>query len=200
MIGGKTVITLSVVPSVDRTSHELRSSGWAYSNGADLRSVTAVGSSSLGLLSLTLVGAFSLMPKGDHSTESARPDIPLGSYWLRPFGGGRVSPMYKLDWEPKGLLRTYSGRISWAEVNESISEVHSAPRYEDLSYVINDFSECESVEISRDQIEDIAARVSGAQALQDSLCGYLAICAEHCSDIHQCHHRRYPCEYLWDSA
>ena len=56
-----------------------------------------------------------------------------------------------------------SSRVSWAEVNESISEVHSAPRYEDLSYVINDISECESVEITRDQLEDIAARVSGAE-------------------------------------
>ncbi|MBK6906401.1 MAG: hypothetical protein IPH08_04540 [Rhodocyclaceae bacterium] len=102
-------------------------------------------------------------PRKRPSTESGGPDIPIGSYWLRLFGGGRVSPMYKLDWEPKGLLRTYSGRVSWAEVNESISEVHSAPRYEDLSYVINDFSECESLEITRDQIEDIAARVSGAE-------------------------------------
>lgn len=48
MIGGMTVITLLVVPPVDRTSHELRSSGCAYFSGSDLRSVTAVGSLSLG--------------------------------------------------------------------------------------------------------------------------------------------------------
>jgi hypothetical protein len=72
--------------------------------------------------------------------------------------------MYQLTWEASGgLLRTYSGTVGWAEMNESIAKVHGDPRYEDLRYVINDFTQCDSLDITRDQLEDIAARVSGAE-------------------------------------
>ena len=44
-------------------------------------------------------------------------------------------------WEPDGLYRKFSGEISGDEILESNFELHTHPRFQDIKYIINDFTE-----------------------------------------------------------
>ena len=75
--------------------------------------------------------------------------------------------MHTLNWENsgphQGLHRTYSGKVKWPDLERSVTAVHADPRYQDLGYIINDFTECETLEIAEDRIEEIAARNAAAE-------------------------------------
>ena len=45
----------------------------------------------------------------------------------------------KLLWEPNGLYRKFSGEISGEEILESNFELQQHPKFESISYIINDF-------------------------------------------------------------
>jgi len=48
---------------------------------------------------------------------------------------------YKNTWEQNGLLRKFTGVISGEEILESNFALHEDPRFSDIKYIINDFSE-----------------------------------------------------------
>lgn len=52
-------------------------------------------------------------------------------------------------WEPGGLYRQFTGVISGEEILESNFELHSDPKFQEINYIINSFTEItgHSVEI-----------------------------------------------------
>ena len=59
-------------------------------------------------------------------------------------------------WEEKGLYRVFSGKISGEEVLQSNLDTHGDPRFDDLRYVINDFTQVSDFEVTESDIEIIA--------------------------------------------
>lgn len=64
---------------------------------------------------------------------------------------------YQNIWEEKGLHRKFSGNITGHEVLSSNLSIHNDERFETISYVINDFSNIDSFDITRHDIEDFAS-------------------------------------------
>lgn len=68
--------------------------------------------------------------------------------------------VYSLHWESSSLYRKYSGKIGWRELEKSVIEGHANFRMDSVRFVINDFLDCESVEVNAESIEELAARSS----------------------------------------
>ncbi len=76
---------------------------------------------------------------------------------------------YELLWEGKLLYRSYSGRVTRLEIEQSIADGHNDPRFDLLRYVINDYSGCDSLVISPIEIEEIAAITGAAESVNPRL-------------------------------
>lgn len=59
-------------------------------------------------------------------------------------------------WEEKGLLRRYTDKVSGDEVFDSNLKLHGDVRFDDIHYVINDFSRITDFEVSEVDITKIA--------------------------------------------
>lgn len=69
---------------------------------------------------------------------------------------------YQNIWEKKGLHRTFTGKITGAEVLSSNLQAHGDERFDQLKYVLNDFTQIESFEVSEIDISIIAATDNAA--------------------------------------
>ena len=67
-------------------------------------------------------------------------------------------------WENKGVLKRLSGHVSAEEFVHSIEAIQADPRFDDIRYVINDFSQVTSHELDEDLLQELAAIQYGAQA------------------------------------
>ncbi|MEO0003790.1 MAG: hypothetical protein RLZZ22_1482 [Pseudomonadota bacterium] len=67
-------------------------------------------------------------------------------------------------WENKGVLKRLSGHVSAAEFMHSVEAIQADPRFDDIRYVINDFSQITSHELDVDLLQELAAIQYGAQA------------------------------------
>lgn len=47
---------------------------------------------------------------------------------------------YSNIWEPCGLLRKFTGEVSGDEILNANLELHADPKFENINYVINDFT------------------------------------------------------------
>ncbi len=74
---------------------------------------------------------------------------------------------YENQWEPKGLLRTFSGKVTGEHILKMNLSLHGDPRFDDLRYIINDLSSISELDISDMDIETIAA-IDNAGALSNS--------------------------------
>jgi hypothetical protein len=74
---------------------------------------------------------------------------------------------YEHIWEPDGVVRRFWGHVTSAEIAGSAEHVEADCRFDDLHYVINDFSDCISVDMPDAIIEEIAAK-DGAAANSNS--------------------------------
>ena len=70
--------------------------------------------------------------------------------------------MVELIWESDGIVRRFSGTVSAEEMNASAVSVQSDARFDDLRYIIHDFTACCEVSASEDDLEFMAARASYA--------------------------------------
>ena len=61
---------------------------------------------------------------------------------------------YKNTWEPRGLYRKFTGKISGEEILKSNFEIHKNPKFHTISYIINDFTEVtgHSIEVIHTQV------------------------------------------------
>ncbi|MCX7251980.1 MAG: hypothetical protein NTX37_10900 [Burkholderiales bacterium] len=67
-------------------------------------------------------------------------------------------------WENKGVLKRLSGHVSADEFVSSVEAIQADPRFDDIRYVINDFSQVSSHELDADLLQELAAIQYGAQA------------------------------------
>ena len=64
---------------------------------------------------------------------------------------------YHNKWEAKGIYRKFTGIVSGQEVLLSNYAIQGDPRFDDIRYVINDFTEIVDFEVSTRDIDTIAA-------------------------------------------
>ena len=69
---------------------------------------------------------------------------------------------YEIVWEPEGVVRQFSGTVSAREFINSVERVQGDPRYDDMRYVINDFSASTAQTFSDDTFTDLAVLHYGA--------------------------------------
>lgn len=67
-------------------------------------------------------------------------------------------------WENKGVFKRLSGHVSADEFLRSVEAIQADPRFDDIRYVINDFSQVSSHELDADLLQELAAIQYGAQA------------------------------------
>ena len=70
----------------------------------------------------------------------------------------------EIIWEHKGVLKHLSGHVSADEFVHSVETIQADPRFDDIRYVINDFSQVTSHELDADLLQELAAIQYGAQA------------------------------------
>lgn len=63
-------------------------------------------------------------------------------------------------WERFGVVRRFVGRISGPDMANSAIAIQSHPRFDEIRYVLNDFSDCTGVDIDPDLVEEMAARAA----------------------------------------
>jgi len=74
---------------------------------------------------------------------------------------------YTLTWASNGLFRKFTGNVSGDEILKSNFELHVDPYFQDITYVINDFTEMtsHSIETSHTEVyaktDDIVSNTKG---------------------------------------
>ena len=63
---------------------------------------------------------------------------------------------HQYHWEENGLLRVYTDKISGDEVFDSNLKLHGDMRFDDIQYVINDFTRVTDFAVSEQDIAKIA--------------------------------------------
>lgn len=69
---------------------------------------------------------------------------------------------YELVWEPEGVVRQFSGSISAREFIRSVERVQGDPRFDDMRYVINDFSAATAQMLTEEVFTELAVLHYGA--------------------------------------
>ncbi len=69
---------------------------------------------------------------------------------------------FELTWQPKGVVKRFFGNVTSDELLGSVIQTEGDYRFDDLRYVINDFTECTGYSISTEIVDSIAAIDSGA--------------------------------------
>jgi len=74
---------------------------------------------------------------------------------------------YKNTWKSNGLYRKFTGDVSGDEILKSNFELHVDPSFQDIKYIINDFTEITSHSITNShtevyaQTDDIISKTKG---------------------------------------
>ena len=70
---------------------------------------------------------------------------------------------YRNEWEPRGVLKRFTGHITADEILQSVVEIEADPRFDELRYVINDMLDVTGVDAHMSHADEIAA-IDGAAA------------------------------------
>lgn len=70
---------------------------------------------------------------------------------------------YRIDWEPQGVYKKVWGFVTADEYLASMQEIHGDPRFDEMSYSINDFLEVVGFDVGQNTIVDMAAASLGAR-------------------------------------
>ena len=60
------------------------------------------------------------------------------------------------DWESRGVIQTFWGEVSAQEFVASVGEIAADPRFDDVRYIINDFSQVTGLDTNDGTWESIA--------------------------------------------
>jgi hypothetical protein len=71
---------------------------------------------------------------------------------------------YEIIWEPEGVIRQFSGNVSAREFIQSVEQVQGDSRYDDLHYIINDFSSATATALNEEVFTELAVLYYGAYA------------------------------------
>ncbi|HEX5784953.1 MAG TPA: hypothetical protein VFY35_09525 [Burkholderiaceae bacterium] len=66
------------------------------------------------------------------------------------------------QWQRHFLYKRFVGHVTAQELIRSVELTHNDPRYDDLSYSVNDFSDAELGQLSDEQLMLVAAATIGA--------------------------------------
>lgn len=69
---------------------------------------------------------------------------------------------YEVIWEPHGAVKRFWGHISDEDIQNAVNEVCGDYRFDALRYVLNDFTDVESQDVSSEGIDNYAAERIGA--------------------------------------
>ena len=71
---------------------------------------------------------------------------------------------YEIIWEPEGVIRQFSGSVSAREFMQSVEQVQGDSRYDEMRYIINDFSAATAAALSEEVLTELAVLYYGAYA------------------------------------
>lgn len=71
---------------------------------------------------------------------------------------------YELVWEPDGVLKRFSGTVPADEFLRSVKQVQGDSRFDDMRYIISDFSAAQADKIGEDVLTELSAMHYGAYA------------------------------------
>lgn len=63
----------------------------------------------------------------------------------------------RVVWESEGVHRVFVGRADCAEFLDSLRQVYGDPRFDDVRYVINDFTACTELSMDPEAIREMSA-------------------------------------------
>lgn len=77
---------------------------------------------------------------------------------------------YEIIWEPRGVVKRHYGFLSSAELLAAAQVIQGDRRFDNLRYIINDFSDVDAHDVDIAAIEEFAAlRIGAAFVNQDIL-------------------------------
>jgi hypothetical protein len=76
---------------------------------------------------------------------------------------------YQIDWEPRGVVKRFFGHLTDHDMLQSVLDTESDRRFDDLRYVINDFSSITGSSVEIPTIEDITIADQGASRSNPSI-------------------------------
>ena len=71
---------------------------------------------------------------------------------------------FELVWEPDGVLKRFSGTVSADEFLRSVKQIQGDSRFDDVRYVINDFSGAAADKLCEETLTELSAMQYGAYA------------------------------------
>lgn len=71
---------------------------------------------------------------------------------------------YEIIWEPEGVIRQFSESVSAREFMQSVERVQGDSRYDDMHYIINDFSSASASALGEVVFTELAVLHYGAYA------------------------------------
>jgi hypothetical protein len=71
---------------------------------------------------------------------------------------------HEIVWEHKGVLKRLSGQVPAAEFQRSVELIQADPRFDDIRYVINDFTAVSGHGLDEQHLLELAAIQYGARA------------------------------------
>jgi len=71
---------------------------------------------------------------------------------------------FEIVWEPDGVLKRFSGTVPAEEFLRSVKQIQGDSRFDDVRYVINDFSDAHADRIGEDVLTELSALHYGAYA------------------------------------
>lgn len=83
---------------------------------------------------------------------------------------------YAIHWEPNGVYKKYTGRVTGQEFFRAVKQVNSQPNFETFHYVINDFLDCvEFLPIKSDQEDAVAAAIGAHMTNTRFVAAFVAV-------------------------
>ncbi|MBI5785336.1 MAG: hypothetical protein HZA64_07770 [Rhodocyclales bacterium] len=76
---------------------------------------------------------------------------------------------YEVAWEGRGAVKRFFGHVTEDDMLQSVLETESDRRFDDLRYVINDFTDITGSSVTLPTIEDIAIADIGASHSNPSI-------------------------------
>ncbi|MBI4998298.1 MAG: hypothetical protein HZC22_15680 [Rhodocyclales bacterium] len=76
---------------------------------------------------------------------------------------------YQIEWKPRGVIKRFFGHVTDHDMLQSVLEIESDRRFDDLRYVINDFSGITGSSVDVPTVEEIAIADKGASLSNPSI-------------------------------
>jgi hypothetical protein len=90
---------------------------------------------------------------------------------------------FDVTWEPHGVCKRYWGFVDGAELLQSVAEVQSDPRFDGIRFIINDYLDVVSADVSEKTITLVKAAKLGARVFHPRICIALVTTDEAIKDL-----------------